>query len=125
MRLPKEIRIGNKVYEIKVVDKSHLGDCGSVLSGSIGRPIIELNKDLTDEEKINALAYESIQIIVQKAKSVSNMSELLAKMFRDNDFSFMKIDESDIYNLQLFEYGDRVIDGGNEKRRRLNKGEPL
>lgn len=103
MRLPKEIKIGDRVHKIKVVDKSEVGVGGSASVTSFNNYNILIDEDLSDDKIVNALWYEIISAILDydvdmtkydefggNEKPVIDLAETLVKMLKENDFSFMR-----------------------------------
>ena len=113
MNLPKEIKIGNDIYKIELVDKSQIfGDCGSSRYGGFNGYGIMLDKDLSEEETMKALFYEITQILIEEAvyiadingldnevldkltdevEEVELMGSMIVELIKNNDFSFMKL----------------------------------
>lgn len=112
MNLPKEIKIGNDIYKIELVDKSQVGDGDSASYGGGNGYGIMLDESLSEEETMKALFYEITQVLIGKAiciadingldndvldeltnevEEVELMGSMIAELIKDNDFSFMKL----------------------------------
>lgn len=98
MRLPKEIKIGNTVYGVKLVDEPSDYISGAV--HSLNGSYIKLNRSLSEKEMVDALFYETIHVMFDKVEfdyydgsdeePVVLMGEMMANLIRENDFSFMR-----------------------------------
>ena len=112
MNLPKEIKIGNDIYKIELVDKAQVGDGGSSRYGGFNDYGIMIDKDLSEEETMKALFYEITQILIEEAVYIADINELdnevldrltneveevelmgsmIVELIKNNDFSFMKL----------------------------------
>jgi len=99
--LPKSFRVGSVDYTVAITPKIAALDCswGKV---SYGNTSIELADGLSEERLKNVLIHELTHAIFHEAgfiehdeDMINRVGNVLAQVLRDNDFGFMRTEESE------------------------------